>query len=183
MADLMIIECQNCGNSFKGDISQPFICPKCREKNVHVSDSKHTSVFKKALSNNVKEEIKEEDVESIDNELKEETEEKNMNVPLTVATFKMMHDIQSNNRNAEYNVSDKDVSKNVNPVQSQINEILAETERKNKEKAEVSKAISNSANINDASTAEIIKRLNRLDMEYSIIEALLKEILSRLPNN
>lgn len=180
MADLMIIECQNCGNSFKGDISQPFICPKCREKNVHVSDSKHTSVFKKALSNDVKEEIKEEDVESTDNELKEETD---MNVPLTVATFKMMHDIQSNNRNAEYNVSDKDVSKNVNLVQSQINEILAETERKNKEKAEVSKAISNSANINDASTAEIIKRLNRLDMEYSIIEALLKEILSRLPNN
>lgn len=179
MADLMIIECQNCGNSFKGDISQPFICPKCREKNVHVSDSKHTSVFKKALSNDVKEEIKE-DVESTDNELKEETD---MNVPLTVASFKMMHDIQSNNRNAEYNVSDKDVSKNVNPVQSQINEILAETERKNKEKAEVSKAISNSANINDASTAEIIKRLNRLDMEYSIIEALLKEILSRLPNN
>lgn len=183
MADLMIIECQNCGNSFKGDISQPFICPKCREKNVHVSDSKHTSVFKKALSNDVKEEIKEEDVESTDNELKEETEEKNMNVPLTVATFKMMHDIQSSNRNAEYNVSDKDLSKNVNPVQSQINEILAETERKNKEKAEVSKAISNSTNINDASTAEIIKRLNKLDMEYSIIEALLKEILSRLPNN
>ena len=182
MADLMIIECQNCGNSFKGDISQPFICPKCREKNVHVSDSKHTSVFKRALSNDVKEEIRKEDVESTDNELKEETEEENMNIPLTAATFKMMHDIQSNNRNAEYNVSDKD-SKNVNPVQSQINEILAETERKNKEKAEVSKAISNSVSITDSSTAEIIKRLNKLDMEYSIIEALLKEILSRLSNS
>jgi len=182
MADLMIIECQNCGNSFKGDISQPFICPKCREKNVHVSDSKHTSVFKRALSNDVKEEIRKEDIERADNELKEETEEENMNVPLTAATFKMMHDIQSNNRNAEYNVSDKD-SKNVNPVQLQINEILAETERKNKEKTEVSKAISNSISITDSSTAEIIKRLNKLDMEYSIIEALLKEILSRLSNS
>lgn len=182
MADLMIIECQNCGNSFKGDISQPFICPKCREKNVHVSDSKHTSVFKRALATDVKEEIRNEDVESTDNILKEETEEKNMNVPLTVASFKMMHDIRANNRDAEYNVSDED-SKNINPVQSQINEILAETERKNKEKAEVSKAINTSVNIADSSTAEIIKRLNKLDMEYSIIEALLKEILSRLSNS
>lgn len=27
--ELMIIECKECGNAYKGDISKPFLCPQC----------------------------------------------------------------------------------------------------------------------------------------------------------
>ncbi len=27
--ELMIIECKECGNAYKGDITKPFLCPKC----------------------------------------------------------------------------------------------------------------------------------------------------------
>lgn len=32
--ELMIIECKECGNAYKGDISKPFLCPKCISEGV-----------------------------------------------------------------------------------------------------------------------------------------------------
>lgn len=68
-----------------------------------------------------------------------------------------------------------------NPIQAQINKVLEETEQKKKEKEQLIKPIVFD-NLDNSLASEIIKRLNKLNMEYSIIEALLKEILSRLSN-
>lgn len=69
-----------------------------------------------------------------------------------------------------------------NPIQAQINKVLEETEQKKKEKEQLIKLIIVFDNLDNSLASEIIKRLNKLNMEYSIIEALLKEILSRLSN-
>ena len=69
-----------------------------------------------------------------------------------------------------------------NSIQTQINKVLEETEQKKKEKEQLIKLIIVFDNLDNSLASEIIKRLNKLNMEYSIIEALLKEILSRLSN-
>lgn len=69
-----------------------------------------------------------------------------------------------------------------NPIQAQINKVLEETKQKKKEKEQLIKLIIVFDNLDNSLASEIIKRLNKLNMEYSIIEALLKEILSRLSN-
>lgn len=69
-----------------------------------------------------------------------------------------------------------------NPIQAQINKVLEETKQKKKEKEQFIKLIIVFDNLDNSLASEIIKRLNKLNMEYSIIEALLKEILSRLSN-
>lgn len=69
-----------------------------------------------------------------------------------------------------------------NPIQAQINRVLEETEQKKKEKEQLIKLIIVFDNLDNSLASEIIKRLNKLNMEYSIIEALLKEIPSRLSN-
>ena len=172
--ELMIIECQSCGNSFKGDISKPFICPKCREKNVHVSDSRHTSVFKKALSEEEKTEIN-----KIEEQEASVEEKKNIE---TITNFNQPNIIEAI-KQAQGVTEEPKINKiSENPIQAQINKILEETEQKKKEKEQLIKPII-SGNLDNSLALEIIKRLNKLDMEYSIIEALLKEILSRLPNN
>lgn len=181
MAELMIIECQNCGNSFKGDISQPFICPKCREKNVHVADSRHTSLLKKALSDEEKAEINnvEEQEESSKNVEKKAEEKKNIE---TITNFNQPNIIEAI-KQAQGKTEETKVSKAVeNPVQAQINKILEDAELAKKEKEKVAQSVV-SGNLDNSVISEIMKRLNKLDMEYSIIEALLKEILSRLSNN
>lgn len=169
--ELMIIECQSCGNSFKGDISKPFICPKCREKNVHVSDSRHTSVLKKVLSEKEKTEInKVEEQEAPVEEKKNIETITNFNQPNVIEAIK-----QAQGKTEEPKIAE-------NPIQAQINKILEETEQKKKEKEQITKSAV-LGSLDNSLASEIIKRLNKLDMEYSIIEALLKEILSRLSNN
>lgn len=169
--ELMIIECQSCGNSFKGDISKPFICPKCREKNVHVSDSRHTSVLKKTLSEEEKIEInKVEEPEAPVEEKKNIETITNFNQPDVIEAIKQAQGVTEEPKISE------------NPIQAQINKILEETEQKKKEKEQIIQPVI-SGNLDNSLASEIIKRLNKLDMEYSIIEALLKEILSRLSNN
>lgn len=37
--ELMIIECKECGNAYKGDITKPFLCPKCVAAGVTLSDN------------------------------------------------------------------------------------------------------------------------------------------------
>lgn len=36
--ELMIIECKNCGNAYKGDITKPFLCPKCIQEGVKLPE-------------------------------------------------------------------------------------------------------------------------------------------------
>lgn len=171
--ELMIIECQSCGNSFKGDISKPFICPKCREKNVHVSDSRHTSVLKKALSEEEKIDINKVEEQEVPIEEKKNIETiTDFNQPSVIEAIKQAQGVTEESK----------INKiSENPIQAQINKILEETEQKKKEKEQLIKPII-SGNLDNSLASEIIKRLNKLDMEYSIIEALLKEILSRLSN-
>ena len=45
-SELIIIECAECGNAFKGRIDQPFLCKNCRENGVK-STKKETSVLNK----------------------------------------------------------------------------------------------------------------------------------------
>lgn len=54
--ELIIIECAECGNAFKGRIDQPFLCKNCRENGVK-STKKETSVLNKPAL--YKEEIEE----------------------------------------------------------------------------------------------------------------------------
>ena len=44
--ELIIIECAECGNAFKGRIDQPFLCKNCRENGIK-STKKETSVLNK----------------------------------------------------------------------------------------------------------------------------------------
>lgn len=55
-SELIIIECAECGNAFKGRIDQPFLCKNCRENGVK-STKKETSVLNKPAL--YKEEIEE----------------------------------------------------------------------------------------------------------------------------
>ena len=58
--ELIIIECAECGNAFKGRIDQPFLCKNCRENGVK-STKKETSVLNKPTL--YKEEIEEQSSE------------------------------------------------------------------------------------------------------------------------
>lgn len=55
-SELIIIECAECGNAFKGRIDQPFLCKNCRKNGVK-STKKETSVLNKPAL--YKEEIEE----------------------------------------------------------------------------------------------------------------------------
>lgn len=44
--ELIIIECVECGNAFKGRLDQPFLCKNCRENGIK-STKKETSVLNK----------------------------------------------------------------------------------------------------------------------------------------
>ena len=59
-SELIIIECAECGNAFKGRIDQPFLCKNCRENGVK-STKKETSVLNKPAL--YKEEIEEQSSE------------------------------------------------------------------------------------------------------------------------
>lgn len=45
-SELIVIECVECGNAFKGRIDQPFLCKNCRENGIK-STKKETSVLNK----------------------------------------------------------------------------------------------------------------------------------------
>lgn len=70
-SELIIIECAECGNAFKGRIDQPFLCKNCRENGVK-STKKETSVLNKPAL--YKEEIEE--------QLNEITQENNTKIPV-----------------------------------------------------------------------------------------------------
>ena len=44
--ELIVIECVECGNAFKGRLDQPFLCKNCRENGVK-STKRETSVLNK----------------------------------------------------------------------------------------------------------------------------------------
>lgn len=69
--ELIIIECVECGNAFKGRIDQPFLCKNCRENGVK-STKKETSVLNKPTL--YKEEIEEQPNET--------TQENNTKIPV-----------------------------------------------------------------------------------------------------
>lgn len=58
--ELIIIECVECGNAFKGRLDQPFLCKNCRENGIK-STKKETSVLNKPAL--YKEELEEQLIE------------------------------------------------------------------------------------------------------------------------
>lgn len=60
--ELIIIECAECGNAFKGRIDQPFLCKNCRENGIK-STKKETSVLNKPAL--YKEELEEQSSELV----------------------------------------------------------------------------------------------------------------------
>lgn len=72
-SELIVIECTECGNAFKGRIDQPFLCKNCRENGVK-STKKETSVLNKPA-------LYKEEIEKQSNEI---TQENNTNTKIQV---------------------------------------------------------------------------------------------------
>lgn len=73
-SELIVIECTECGNAFKGRIDQPFLCKNCRENGVK-STKKETSVLNKPT-------LYKEEIEEQSSEITQENNNNNTKIPV-----------------------------------------------------------------------------------------------------
>lgn len=181
MSEKVIIECLNCGNSFRGDISKPFICPKCIEKGFNINslkESKTTSVLKKV--NNFKENTEDNNIENKENDIKKTENSIVNNEKLT--KYDKISNINSvskeNNNLIKSNINNNNNNNNfkINNINNQINDILNSKKPNENNKTSNENKDDNINSFNE----EVLLKLDRLEAKYSILESLLKEIILKL---